>query len=90
MTNTLFSYLRKYSPPMDVLLLVLIVVIDPSPLSSTGKKVIITLSISAISFVYCLRVLWQVFCTIIKLKSEEEEEKMRRANRLFRFIPTKA
>lgn len=43
------------------------------------------LSISLISFVNCLWVLWQVFCTIIKLKAEEEEEKLRKTNKLPRF-----
>lgn len=38
----------------------------------------VTVFTSGIFFVHCLRVLWQVFCTIITLKSEEEKDKARR------------
>ena len=34
-----------------------------------------TIILSALIFVYCLWVLWQVFCTIIEAKLEEEREK---------------
>ncbi len=36
---------------------------------------IITIFLSITLFLYCLFVLWQVFCMIIKAKLEEEEEK---------------
>lgn len=32
---------------------------------------IITLAVSVFCFSYCLRVLWQIFCTIIRIKQEE-------------------
>jgi hypothetical protein len=49
-----------------------------------------TLVISGAFFVYCLWVLWQVFCTIIQAKSEEEIEKNRiRATGLQTLIPQK-
>ena len=47
-----------------------------------------SLVISGLFFVYCLWVLWQVFCTIIKAKSEEEIELNRiRATGLQTFTP---
>ena len=33
----------------------------------------VCLFVSGLSFVYCLRVLWQVFCTIINIRTEEEK-----------------
>lgn len=36
---------------------------------------IATIALSGISFCYTLLVLWQIFCTIIRIKSEEEEIK---------------
>jgi hypothetical protein len=32
----------------------------------------LSIIISGLSFVYCLRVLWQIFCTIIRIKTEEK------------------
>lgn len=34
-----------------------------------------SVTLSVICFLYCLRVLWQIFCTIIQIKSEEEKAK---------------
>lgn len=34
-----------------------------------------SIALSILSFLYCLHVLWQIFCTIIKAKSEEEKAK---------------
>jgi len=35
----------------------------------------ICIALSVLGFSYCLFVLWQIFCTIIKIKSEEKEDK---------------
>ncbi len=35
----------------------------------------ITIILSFGSFIYCIRVLWQMFCTIIRIRSEEEQNK---------------
>ncbi len=35
---------------------------------------ITSLGISGCSFVYCIRVLWQIFCTIIRIKTEESKQ----------------
>lgn len=38
-----------------------------------------TLLGSLLSFLYCIRVLWQVFCTIIRIKSEEEAASVKKS-----------
>jgi hypothetical protein len=41
---------------------------------------IISIAVSGLSFVYCINVLWQLFCTIIRIKTEDETVKSRKVS----------
>lgn len=42
---------------------------------NSGIIRILTILLSGVSFLFSLNVLWQIFCTIIRIKSEEDEVK---------------
>ena len=68
---------RLFGSLLIAILLIGFYYFQHSHFGSFGNETIriITISLSGVSFLFSLMVLWQIFCTIIRVKSEEDESK---------------